>query len=169
MNAFIAMLGATLVHFLWQGLLIGCATAVVLALLRNSREMARVVWLDAEGRQVNSTDDGVELSLSDLSLPSRQALEKALQNIHAILDGGVKLGKLAADVAEAAKARLTIHTSLAEGAPGASLLVETVSENLAVKKAVLAEAVPLLLDGALLATNTSALSVTVPGVTTRRA
>ena len=34
------------------------------------------------------------------------------------------------------------------------------SENLAVKKAVLAEAVPLLLDGALLATNTSALSVT---------
>jgi len=37
MNAFIAMLGATLVHFLWQGLLIGCATAVVLALLRNSR------------------------------------------------------------------------------------------------------------------------------------
>lgn len=37
MSAFIAMLGATLVHFLWQGLLIGCATAVVLALLRNSR------------------------------------------------------------------------------------------------------------------------------------
>lgn len=89
-----------------------------------------------------------------------QALEKALQNIHAILDGGVKLGKLALDAAEAAKARLTIHASLAEGAPGASLLVETVSENLAVKKAVLAEAVPLLLDGALLATNTSALSVT---------
>ena len=37
MSAFIAVLGATLVHFLWQGLLIGCATAVVLALLRNSR------------------------------------------------------------------------------------------------------------------------------------
>lgn len=37
MNAFIAMLGATLVHFLWQGLLIGSATAVVLVLLRNSR------------------------------------------------------------------------------------------------------------------------------------
>lgn len=47
------------------------------ALLRNSRELARVVWLDAQGRQVASTDDGVELSLSDLSLPSRQALEKA--------------------------------------------------------------------------------------------
>ena len=47
------------------------------ALLRNSRELARVVWLDAQGRQVASTDDVVELSLSDLSLPSRQALEKA--------------------------------------------------------------------------------------------
>ena len=47
------------------------------ALLRNSRELARVVWLDAQGRQVASTDDGVELSLADLSLPSRQALEKA--------------------------------------------------------------------------------------------
>ena len=47
------------------------------ALLRNSRELARVVWLDARGRQVASTDDSAELSLADLSLPSRQALEKA--------------------------------------------------------------------------------------------
>jgi len=37
MSAFITILGATLVHFLWQGLLIGCATAVALAALRNSR------------------------------------------------------------------------------------------------------------------------------------
>lgn len=37
MSAFIFALGLTLMHFLWQGLLIGCATAIVLALLRNSR------------------------------------------------------------------------------------------------------------------------------------
>ena len=109
---------------------------------------------------------GIAHAFASSGFPTRlvdsngQALEKALQNLHAIIVGGVKLGKLALDAAEAAKARLTIHASLAEGAPGASLLVETVSENLAVKKAVLAEAVPLLLDGALLATNTSALSVT---------
>jgi 3-hydroxybutyryl-CoA dehydrogenase len=89
-----------------------------------------------------------------------QALDKALQNIHAIIDGGVKLGKLMPEAAAAAKERLSVHNALAEGALGASLLVETVSENLAVKKAVLAEAVPLLAEGALLATNTSALSVT---------
>ncbi|MFS2006513.1 M56 family metallopeptidase [Duganella sp. CT11-25] len=37
MSAFIFALGLTLMHFLWQGLLLGCATAVALALLRNSR------------------------------------------------------------------------------------------------------------------------------------
>ena len=89
-----------------------------------------------------------------------QALDKALQGIHAILDGGVKLGKLAPEAAEAAKARLTVHTALVEGAAGASLLVETVSENLVLKKAILAEAASVLAEDALLATNTSALSVT---------
>jgi two-component system sensor histidine kinase DctS len=46
-------------------------------LLRNSRELARVAWLDADGNQANATDDGVVLKLADLPLGSRQALEKA--------------------------------------------------------------------------------------------
>jgi 3-hydroxybutyryl-CoA dehydrogenase len=109
---------------------------------------------------------GIAHAFASSGFPTRlvdsngQALDKALQNIHAIVDGGVKLGKLAPEAAAAAKQRLSIHTGLADGAAGASLLVETVSENLAMKKAVLAEAVPLLAEGALLATNTSALSVT---------
>nr|WP_315249001.1 M56 family metallopeptidase [uncultured Duganella sp.] len=37
MSAFTYALGMTLMHFLWQGLLLGCATAVLLTLLRNSR------------------------------------------------------------------------------------------------------------------------------------
>lgn len=37
MSAFVFALGLTLMHFLWQGLLLGCATAVALTLLRNSR------------------------------------------------------------------------------------------------------------------------------------
>lgn len=37
MSAVIIALGLTLMHFLWQGLLLGCATAVILTLLRNSR------------------------------------------------------------------------------------------------------------------------------------
>lgn len=88
------------------------------------------------------------------------ALDKAALAIHAILDGGVKLGKLAEPDAAAAKARLTTHPALATGAAGAVLLVETVSENLALKQAILAEAAQLLAPGAVIATNTSALSVT---------
>ncbi|QOY92916.1 M56 family metallopeptidase [Massilia sp. UMI-21] len=43
MNAadLIASIGWTLVHFLWQGALIGCATAVLLTILRNARPEAR--------------------------------------------------------------------------------------------------------------------------------
>lgn len=100
---------------------------------------------------------GFETRLVDTSA---EALAKAEKSIHGILDGGVKLGKLAADAAAAAKARLSTRTVLQEGAEGADLLVETVSENLAVKQAVLVGAVPVLADGALIATNTSALSVT---------
>jgi D-alanyl-D-alanine endopeptidase (penicillin-binding protein 7) len=37
MSALILALGLTLMHFLWQGLLLGCASAVALALLRNRR------------------------------------------------------------------------------------------------------------------------------------
>lgn len=109
---------------------------------------------------------GIAHAFASSGFPTRlvdsngQALDKALQEIHAIIDGGAKLGKLTPEAAAAAKERLSIHTGLGAGAARASLLVETVSENLAVKQAVLAQAVPLLADGALLATNTSALSVT---------
>lgn len=41
MNAFVQALGWTLLHFLWQGLLIAGATALVLAALRNARPEAR--------------------------------------------------------------------------------------------------------------------------------
>ncbi|MDB5883961.1 MAG: UDP-glucose/GDP-mannose dehydrogenase family, binding domain protein, partial [Polaromonas sp.] len=89
-----------------------------------------------------------------------QALEKAQQGIYKILDDGVKLGKVEAAAAEAAKLRLSIQTDLTAAAAGAQLLVETVSENLAVKKVVLAQAAAEMADGAIYATNTSALSVT---------
>ncbi len=89
-----------------------------------------------------------------------EALARAQASIHAILEGGVKLGKLAPELADAAKARLSICEDLTVAAEGARLLVETVSENLAVKKAVLTEAATVLAPGAIIATNTSAFSVT---------
>ncbi|UZG46048.1 3-hydroxyacyl-CoA dehydrogenase [Caldimonas thermodepolymerans] len=88
------------------------------------------------------------------------ALAKALANVSEILDGGVRLGKVDGGAAAAAKARLTTRSDLKQAAEGAALLVETVTENLAVKKEVLATAAPRMLPGAVMATNTSALSVT---------
>ncbi|MDW3682347.1 3-hydroxyacyl-CoA dehydrogenase [Cupriavidus sp. CV2] len=89
-----------------------------------------------------------------------QALERARLAIGKILDDGVRLGKLDAGVAQAAKVRLTVETDLTAAATGAQLLVETVSENLAVKKAVVTQAAAVMADDAIYATNTSALSVT---------
>ncbi len=88
------------------------------------------------------------------------ATAKALAAVARILDDGVRLGKVEALAAEAAKARLSAQSDLGHAAEGAALLVETVTENLAVKQAVLSAAAPRMQAGALIATNTSALSVT---------
>lgn len=88
------------------------------------------------------------------------ALDKAQGSIAEILRAGVKLGKLSEADASAASGRLQVGTDLAQSSRGATLLIETVSEQLAIKKSVIAEAHPVLADGAVIATNTSALSVT---------
>lgn len=77
-----------------------------------------------------------------------------------ILADGVRLGKVSEEKARQSLANLLTCSDLTEAASGANWLVETVSEQLAVKKAVLAQAAPLLAPDAIIATNTSALSVT---------
>src|ERR1700743_1948268 len=88
------------------------------------------------------------------------ALTRARNEIAEILASGGKLGKLTEADAAAAVDRLKVSPDLVASCRGASLLVETVSEQLAVKKAVVAEAQPVLAADAVIATNTSALSVT---------
>ncbi|MDI5992921.1 3-hydroxyacyl-CoA dehydrogenase [Pseudomonas sp. MDMC216] len=89
-----------------------------------------------------------------------ESLALARDNIGKILSDGVALGKVSAESAEASLARLVTSGDLSEAARGADWLVETVSEKLEVKRAVVAQAEPLLAPGAIIATNTSALSVT---------
>ena len=89
-----------------------------------------------------------------------ESLSRARGNIGKILEDGVSLGKVSAESAQASLARLSTSGDLAEAAQGADWLVETVSERLDVKRAVVAQAEPLLAPGAIIATNTSALSVT---------
>lgn len=100
---------------------------------------------------------GYETVLVDINA---DALSRAEVGIGKILDDGVRLGKLAAGSATDAKARLTTAGDLALASQGADLFVETVSEQLATKLAVIADAERGMGQGGIIATNTSALSVT---------
>jgi len=103
------------------------------------------------------SSSGYQTVLVDMS---PEALARAEQAIGKILGDGIKLGKLDPADAAAAEARLTTSSDLVGAANGAALLVETVTEKLDIKKAVIDAAVPVLAEGAIIATNTSALSVT---------
>lgn len=91
---------------------------------------------------------------------SADQLANASSNIKQIVADGVKLGKVSEEDGGAALDRLTTSTSLADAAKGANLLVETVVEKLNVKQDVIRDAEAVMAEGALIGSNTSALSVT---------
>ena len=100
---------------------------------------------------------GFATVLSDIN---DEAIARAEASIGKIFDDGVKRGKLAEVEAASGKARLSVTTDLVAAATGAELLVETVSEQMAAKISVIQTAEPVLAEGGIIATNTSALSVT---------
>ena len=100
---------------------------------------------------------GYATLLIDTSASARQ---RAQVGIAAILDGGVRLGKLAPEARDAALARLRTAESIAEAPADATLLVETATEELATKQMIVRAAEAQLGTGAVIATNTSALSIT---------
>ncbi|WP_404478843.1 3-hydroxyacyl-CoA dehydrogenase NAD-binding domain-containing protein [Novosphingobium sp. BL-52-GroH] len=88
------------------------------------------------------------------------AAERGRTKIAEILAGGVKLGKVAQADADSALARLSVTTDLAAAATGAALVVESAVEDIVVKLEILRTIDKLVAPEAILATNTSALSVT---------
>ncbi len=111
---------------------------------------------------------GYQVSLVDIH---STALTDASGAIRAILADGVRLAKISAEEAQLAMARVTTGTELQAvlRARPADLLLETASENLAAKVAIAREADALLPPHAVIATNTSALSVTEIACATGRA
>jgi 3-hydroxybutyryl-CoA dehydrogenase len=98
---------------------------------------------------------GCEVWLTDAR---PEALASARAKVQANLDKGVARGKVEAEVAAAAMARM--HTgTLAEGASGADLVVEAVPESLELKQTLFREVDAVAPAHAILATNTSSLSV----------
>jgi 3-hydroxybutyryl-CoA dehydrogenase len=84
--------------------------------------------------------------------------ETARARIKASLDGRVAKGKLDAAAAEAALARLTVTTDKLAAAR-CDLIIESIVEDLAEKRALFAELLPHLSPTAILASNTSTLKI----------
>jgi 3-hydroxybutyryl-CoA dehydrogenase len=99
---------------------------------------------------------GFEVRLFDVA---DAPLEKGLAGIRGMLDKAVAKGKADAAEADAAFARLRGTTSLEEACAGCDLVIEAVPEKLALKREVFAAVERAAGPDALLATNTSSLSV----------
>jgi 3-hydroxybutyryl-CoA dehydrogenase len=95
-------------------------------------------------------------------------LGRALERIRSNLDGGVRRGKVSSEEREATLSRVSTASALAEALAGAELVVEAVPERLELKREVFATLDRLAPAGALLATNTSSLSVSAIASATRR-
>ena len=99
---------------------------------------------------------GWEVALVD---SASGALEKAVATIRANLERQVKKGAIPADAPGQVLGRVTTGTSL-EGAAGSDLVVEAASENPAVKFSLFEQLDRIAPPDAILATNTSSISIT---------
>ncbi len=88
------------------------------------------------------------------------AVEKGRLAIERIASRGVELGKLTAADASAMLRRLTVTSTLAEALAGTDFVIEAAPERIDLKIALITEIDALAPDGAVVATNTSALSIT---------
>ncbi len=107
---------------------------------------------------------GWEVALID-TVPA--ALDKALGTIRTNLERQVKKGALPADAPSQVLGRIRAAPAL-DAAKGASLVVEAASENPAVKFAVFEQLDQIAEPAAILATNTSSISITEIAARTRR-
>ena len=90
----------------------------------------------------------------------RERIDEALGSIEANLDGGVDRGKVTAAQREATLERIEGVVDLEAAVEGADLVVEAVPEDLELKKRVFRDVETAAADEAIIATNTSSLSVT---------
>ncbi|HEY0875011.1 MAG TPA: 3-hydroxyacyl-CoA dehydrogenase NAD-binding domain-containing protein [Vicinamibacterales bacterium] len=88
------------------------------------------------------------------------SIEKGAAAIEAIIRKGIELGKLQASDADAMRRRLTTTTRIEEALDGVDFIIEAAPERIDLKLALLADVDRLAPESAIVATNTSALSIT---------
>ena len=99
---------------------------------------------------------GFSVVVRDLT---EEFLERGRRSIGETLDGGVRRGKVTPARRTEILDRIRYTTDLGDAGRGAALVVEAVFEEMAVKRAVFDELAPHLAPDAIVATNTSSLSV----------
>ena len=99
---------------------------------------------------------------------SGAAVQKGTEAIAAIVRKGVEIGKVSAAEADAMLGRLTTTTVIAEALDGADLVIEAAPEKIELKLSLMGEIDRHAPDQAIVATNTSALSITEMAGGTKR-
>ena len=100
---------------------------------------------------------GHDVTLRDIE---SEIVEEGIDAIRSNLDGGVERGKVTEAEMDATLSRITGETDLETAVAGAGLVAEAVPEDLDLKTTVLTDAEDVAGEDAILATNTSSLSVT---------
>ena len=108
---------------------------------------------------------GLQTTMVDVS---ESILQTALHSIRAEMEKGVSLGKLAAEQKDQALARLHIETDMEKAARGADLVIEAIPEDMQLKADTFARLDRTAPSGAILASNTSSLSITEMAAATKR-
>ena len=108
---------------------------------------------------------GFRTILQDTSEP---ALEKAVAEITALLEKGVATGKVPGEAAVSARQRLSTARTLEDAAHEADLVIEAVPERMDLKLEIFAQLDRAARPAAILASNTSSLSITEMAAATRR-
>ncbi|MCC2544939.1 3-hydroxybutyryl-CoA dehydrogenase [Hymenobacter sp. BT175] len=108
---------------------------------------------------------GFPVALIDISQP---ALDKAVGTIGKNLDRQVAKGSLSEADKAATLGRITTHTTLAEGVRDVQLVVEAATENVELKLQIFRDLDQHAPAGAILASNTSSISITRIAAATKR-
>jgi 3-hydroxybutyryl-CoA dehydrogenase len=109
--------------------------------------------------------NGFQVALIDIH---EKALEKALDVINKNLDRQISKEVISLDQKEAAIKCIKTYTSMAEGVADADLIIEVATENLDIKLNIFRQLDELSKPEAILATNTSSISITKIGAVTKR-
>ena len=110
--------------------------------------------------------NGFKVNLIDVSAP---ALERAVQTIEKNLDRQLAKASITEDIKSQTLQNITTHTDLPAGVKTAELVVEAATENVDLKLKIFRELDQHTSPDAILATNTSSISITRIAAVTKRA